>query len=149
MFSQRKYFSVRVVCFLKMLQGCRSITLEKRLFQNYVVVLHFVEVNRKNLCPLCFRRYFQKSGHKLRDRVLEPWQTMFAQNAMCTATLNEESKFHCAMSILSRIIFTIGNIHWCFSTNTISCYVMRFAQIEMYSTHDVALQPSRYMFLAQ
>jgi len=58
-------------------------------------------------------------------------------------------KFDCAMSILSRIIFTIANIHWCFSANTIDCCVKRLALIAMYSIHNVTLQPSRFMFLAQ
>jgi len=58
-------------------------------------------------------------------------------------------KFHYAMSILSRIIFTIAKIHWCFSANTISYSFKRLALIEMYSIYDVTLQPSCYMFLAQ
>jgi len=48
---------------------------------------------------------------------------MFAPNNMRCAQQRwiKKRKFHWAMSILSRISFTISNIHRCFSTSTISC----------------------------
>ena len=48
---------------------------------------------------------------------------MFALNKMRCAQQHwiKKSKFHWAMSILSRISSTIASIHWCFSTSTTSC----------------------------
>jgi len=36
------------------------------------------------------------------------------------------------MSIVSNIIYTISDIHCCFSSNIISCCATRFAQIGMF-----------------
>jgi len=54
------------------------------------------------------------------------------------------------MSIVSNIIVAIADISTgCFSSNKISGYAKRFGPIEMFLIHNVALQLSRNMTLAQ